>query len=90
MAGEHIGWIYIDPSIEFKIRHKSPSLTGEEVREALLWPASARSQWEEHDVHGRRLIAMGETSTGRVILAALTPVDAQDGTWSLRTARVRN
>jgi len=92
MAGEQQGTIFIalieiPPAIEAKIRGKYPSLTGAEVKEALQWPAKTDRRWEDHPVHGLRVIAHGATSSGRRILAAVHPVDAHDGHWRLRTAR---
>lgn len=86
----YIGLVIVDPSIEDKLRHKTPSLTGAEVREALQYPSDALAAWEDDPVHGERVIAEGSTASGRVILAALHPVDVSDGTWALKTARVRN
>jgi hypothetical protein len=86
----YLGFLIIDAAIEDKLRHKTPSLTGEEVREALQAPAAARAGWEDHPVHGRRVIAEGTTASGRVILAALHPIDETDGTWVVKTARARN
>lgn len=82
----YIGYVDVPPAIEDKIRKKH-NLTGDEVREAMQWPAAARAAWEEHPVHGRRVIASGHTYSGRPILAWLQPVDVSDGTWRLRSAR---
>lgn len=86
----YLGFLIIDPTVEDKLRHKTPALTGDEVREALQAPAAAHAAWEDHPVHGLRVIANGVTASGRPILAALEPVDVNDGTWAVKTARARN
>jgi hypothetical protein len=82
----YIAQIVIDASIVAKINSKH-NVTREEVVEAIQWPAATRAAWEDHPLHGRRLIASGRTASDRRILAVLQPVDAADGTWRLRSAR---
>lgn len=84
----YIGFVVIDPSIAAKIRARG--VTEAEVREAVQWPATSRSVWEDHPKHGKRVVAFGTSSAGRRILAWLHPVDPEDGTWSLRTARAED
>ena len=82
----YIGHIEVDATVLDKIRRKH-HLTVAEVREALQWPARPDVRWEDHSEHGLRLVAVGQTATGRNLMAALRPVDETDGTWRLCTAR---
>lgn len=68
-----------------KIQSKH-GVTPDEVREACAAPI--RTGWHEHPVHGRRLLLIGLTESGRTLKVILQPVDETDGTWSLRTALV--
>jgi hypothetical protein len=63
------------------------NVTPHEVRQALVLRSDARAWWEDHPVHGRRVVALGSTGEGRPILAALYPIDPRDGVWMLMTAR---
>jgi hypothetical protein len=79
--------IDIPPEVEAKIRGKH-QVTGDEVREAFLWPARLLAcGWENHEVYGWRVIAVGRTYSNRAIVGALDPVDEVQGDWRLRTAR---
>ena len=89
MAGEHLGVIEITPAIEYKIRRRH-NITGLEVREALQWPAEAETAWENHEEHGRRLVAIGRAATGRLVIGWLLPLpewDENSDTWTLKSAR---
>jgi hypothetical protein len=88
-VGVYIGYVDIPSSVEMKIREKH-QVTGDEVREAVQWPARAQAGWEDHPEHGLRVLALGQSYAGRVILVVLQPVDPTDGYWRLRTARARN
>jgi hypothetical protein len=91
MSGEAIGHIHIDESIAEKIAQRpGGGCTPEEVREALLWPAKVTLAWDDDADHGRRLVAMGATSTGRLLIGWLLPVpwwEENPDTWVLKTAR---
>ena len=90
MTGARLGEIRCDPEIEVKLRRKTPSLTSDDVREALLWPAEAQSAWEDDPEHGRRLIVLGAVATGRRLIAFLLPLpdwDDETDTWIVKTAR---
>lgn len=86
----YIGLIVIDPAVEAKIREKH-NVTGEEVREALQWPANAKTVEEDHDVHGRRWVALGTTAGGREVIGWMLPaphyMGASADTWALMSAR---
>jgi hypothetical protein len=86
----YVGRVVIDDSIAAKIREKH-SITPEEVREALEWPAQVRAAEEWHEYHGHRWVALGRTATDREVLAVLLPTpdweDARADTWVLKTAR---
>jgi len=89
-VGIHLGRIQCDAAIEAKLRSKTPSLTSDEVREAVQWPAESRSAWEDHPQHGRRVVAKGELADGTVIMAwllALPAWDQEADTWNIMTAR---
>ncbi len=78
--------IVIDPHIVDKIKSKH-NVTADEVKEALLMQLDVDARWEEHPKHGRRVIAIGRIATGRELIAALLPIDADEGIWRLKTAR---
>lgn len=86
----YLGLIDADPSVIDKIQRKH-NITLDEVREALQWPAAARAAADDHSEHGWRVIAVGETATGRTVIAALLPAPPWAGraaeTWTLKTAR---
>jgi len=89
VAGEHLGVIEIPPPIEDKIRRRH-DITGLQVREALQWPAKAETAWENSDEHGRRLVAVGQAASGRLVIAWLLPLpewDENSDTWTLKTSR---
>jgi hypothetical protein len=82
----YIAEIRIADAIERKIMTKH-NVTPQEVKEALVLRSDVRAGWEDHPVHGLRVVALGTTSEGRPILASLYPVDPRDGIWTLMTAR---
>jgi hypothetical protein len=82
----YIAEIRIAAAIDRKIRTKH-HVTPEEVREALVLRRDVEARWEKHPVHGERVVALGRTYAHRLILAALYPIDENDGVWSLMTAR---
>lgn len=80
----YIGFIMVPPSVEMKLRQRR-GLTGRDVRETFEWPAvPVATRWHWHDEHGRRVIAIGDSSHG-LLKAILQPVDVRGGTWRLRT-----
>lgn len=85
----YVAVLIIDPSIEMKIRAKHPPLTGDEVREALVYRADLEAGWEDHEVHGRRLKVRTTTYSGVEFIAYLLPAnegDPEEGTFILKTA----
>jgi hypothetical protein len=85
----HLGRLVIDPPVEDKLQRKH-GVTYDEVVEAIQWPARARAAWEDHPVHGRRVVATGSVASGRQIICALEPLpdwDENADTWNIRTAR---
>ncbi|WP_305784178.1 hypothetical protein [Symbioplanes lichenis] len=82
----YIAEIRISAPIERKIKVKH-NVTPEKVREALVLRTDITAGWENHEQHGRRVVALGHTAVQRPILAALYPVDPSDGVWNLMTAR---
>lgn len=86
---EHLGEIRCDDSIEAKLRHKTPSLTSDDVRAALQWPARAFTAWDTDETHGERLVAMGDVDGRRLIawLVRAPEWDPDATTWMVKTAR---
>lgn len=91
MSREYLGEIHADEHIRWKITRRSGGgCTLAQVREALLWPAIAETAWEDHPVHGRRLVALGTTADGRTVIAWLLPIppwDPSSGSWIVKSAR---
>lgn len=87
----YLGQIVVDASVEQKLHEKHDGLTVQDVREALQRPSDVQVAWEDHQEHGRRLIAVGTTSLDRKLIAVLLPHPFYDGdsaeTWILKTAR---
>lgn len=84
-----IAVLIIDPSVEAKIRSKHAPLTAEDVRAALLYGRHVSTGWEDHALHGRRLIAEASTYAGIEFVAYLLPAnegDPEEGTFVLKTA----
>src|SRR4051794_3281972 len=80
----YVGQIIVPPSVEMKLRMRR-GLTGAEVRATFEYPARPlRAVWHDDPQHGRRLIMTGIRGPD-LLKAILTPVDASDGTWVLRT-----
>ncbi len=89
MSKVHVAVLIIDPSIEAKIRSKHAPLTGKQVREALLYGRDVETRWEDHEVHGRRLVARATTYAGVEFIAYLMSAnegDPEEGTFVLKTA----
>lgn len=85
----YLGLILCPPTVERKLRMKH-GLTGEHVREALQYPADVRVAWDDHSVHGRRVVATGRVSSGRPLIAWLLPAPAWDPkpeVWLIKSAR---
>lgn len=92
MATVDVAVLIIDPSIEAKIRAKTPPLTGDEVREVVVYSRDAQARWDEDDEHGTRLIVQGTTYAGRPVIAFCMPAnpgDPEEGTFILKTALAR-
>jgi hypothetical protein len=88
MARIDVAVLIIDPSVEAKIRAKH-ALTGDEVREVVLYNGNAQAGWEDHPKHGLRLVVKGQTFAGRWLIAYLLPAnegDPGEGTFVLKTA----
>lgn len=86
MLNVWIGLVEVPESVEFKIRTRR-GITGAQVRAACEWPAKpVQASWNDDPDHGRRLIVYAWNDQDRLLKVVLQPVDAQDGTWRLRTA----
>lgn len=88
--GVHFGRILIDPLVEDKLHRKHQGVTYQDVVEAIQWPAHAEAGWEDDEVHGRRVVAMGQTAAGRELICWLQPLpewEDEPDTWKIRTAR---
>lgn len=89
MPKVYVAVLVIDPPIEAKIRGKDPPLTGDDLRAAILYSKDTRTAWEDHEIHGRRLVAAGRTYDGVEFIAYLLPAnegDPEEGTFVLKTA----
>ena len=85
-VGVWIGYVHVAESVEVKFRNRR-GLTGAQVRAACEWPARPlRAAWHDHPVHGRRLVLVVRDEQRRLLKVVLQPLDADDGTWTLRTA----
>jgi uncharacterized DUF497 family protein len=85
----HLGRLVIDEPTRDKL-HRKHDITFEDVVEAIQWPARARAAWEEHEVYGRRLVAVGSVASRRQVICILKPMPEWDDnadTWDVKTAR---
>lgn len=81
----YIALVTCSESVGSKILAKH-SVTLQEVREAVQWPARpTRARWVADDERGNRLRVDGTTARGRALLVMLYPT-AEDGIWRLATA----
>ena len=82
--------LIISPEVEAKIRQKpNHRLTGQEVREAVVYAVDAQARWVEDERHGRRLMVRSSTYKGRPVIAYMIPQnpdDENEGTFVLLTA----
>lgn len=84
--GEWIGEVEIPPDVAEKIKSKH-DVTPDDVREAICWGAADEVGWHDHEVHGRRLLAVGTPyHRSYRIIVVLVPVDRTDGRWRCKTA----
>ena len=86
----HFGQLVIGPGVEDKLHRKHNGLTVDDVKEAIQWPAQAQAGWEDHPVHGERVVAVGSVASGRRLICWLDPIpewDPRADTWTVRTAR---
>jgi hypothetical protein len=74
----------VPPAIEAKLRTRR-GLAGEMVREACMLDRYEQAVWDDHPVHGWRLVVVGTSGDIR-IKAMLQELDEADGTWRLRPA----
>lgn len=82
----YIAEIKIARNIEQKINQKH-NVTLAEVREAYIMRNDTDLEWEDHPTHGRRVVGFGTTYAGRLLFAALYPIDPTGGVWALASAR---
>ncbi len=87
----YLGLIVADPGVEQKLREKHGGLTLDDVRDAIQQPSRSQAGWDDDEEYGRRLIAVGTTSSGRAVIAVLLPHPPYDGddaeTWIVKTAQ---
>lgn len=86
-----IAVVIIDPPIEGKLRLKH-GLTGDMIREALVYRSDIRARLVTDDVHGERLEVRATTYSGTEFIAYLLPANEHDlgeGTFVLKTAFVK-
>ena len=87
--GIYVSEILIDDVIERKIRSRR-QVTGYDVRQACLFGTYERAFWHTHPDHGTRLIVECSTLGGVRLTVILQAVDADEGTWRLRTVLRRS
>lgn len=90
MSGRiYIGHLEVDAEVIAKLNQKH-SITEEEARAYLQWPARVLAAFDNDPRHGPRWVALVYTSDGDALFAALDPVPPWEGekadTWRLRTA----
>jgi hypothetical protein len=57
----------------------TPLLGRHQVEEAIFDDPTAVPVWDEHPVHGRRVILHGKTASGRSLFISLKPLDEDKG-----------
>jgi hypothetical protein len=77
--------LIIDPSIERKLRQLH-GLTGDKVREAVLFSGHIEARWDVDTERGERWIVRGKSYDGTEIIAYLLPVAADEDVYVLKTA----
>jgi hypothetical protein len=85
----YVAVLIVDEPVEDKIRTKHFPLTAQAVRQALIYGRDVQTRWEDHEVHGRRLVARATTKSGVEFVAYLLPTnegDPEEGTFILKTA----
>lgn len=81
-----IARLEISDAVERKIRRKH-NLTGDEVREAIVARRDVHAYWENHSVHGYRIIVSSKLTNGTRLLVWLFPISGDIDTYGLVTAR---
>jgi hypothetical protein len=85
----YVAVLIVDALVEEKIQTKHFPLTVQAVRQALIYGRDVQTRWEDHAVHGRRLVARATTQSGVEFVAYLLPAnkgDPEEGTFILKTA----
>lgn len=77
--------LIIDPSIEQKLR-EAHNLTGDQVREVVLYNGHTEARWDVDQEHGERWIVRGESYDGTEIIAYVMPTVADESVYVLKTA----
>ena len=93
MAKVDVAVLIIDESVAAKIRSKHAPLTPEDLRAAILYGRDTTTRWEDHELHGYRLVVNGTTYEGVQFVAFLQPArehDPEEGTFVLKTAIPKN
>ncbi|MEV4096993.1 hypothetical protein [Streptosporangium saharense] len=85
MTRIYVARLDIPPSVENKIRTKH-SLTGDEVRAALVFRKDVQFKEDDHEAYGLRILAHATTRQGRQFLAVLYVVNTDEGVYRLGTA----
>lgn len=80
---ELIYHVEISSGINAKINSKH-GVSADEVREVCY--GRREDRWHTHRKHGRRLLVVGNTRSGRTLKIILHPIDRQQGRWRLKTA----
>jgi hypothetical protein len=80
--------LIIDDSVLAKIKMKH-NLTEQEVREVVMFARDVQLEWQDDEVNGRRLVALGDTYKGRHVIVYMAPLnenDENEGSFRLKTA----
>jgi hypothetical protein len=80
-----ITWVWFPQDVLDKLWDKH-ELEQWEVEEAIFDDPTAVPVWDDHPVHGRRVILHGKTASGRSLFISLKPLDEVRGWWRCRTA----
>ena len=81
-----IAEIVCSDRVAHKIRTKH-GVDVHQVREAVQFYGYRDARWHVHPERGERLIVRGKDFTGKSLIVLLKPLDLDDGTFRLVTAR---
>lgn len=83
---EYFAMIKISSHVAEKINSKH-KISPIDIRTSLIYSADFRAFWEYNIQHGDRLVVIGNAIGNRRFVAYFLPVDADEGIWTLKSAR---